>query len=341
MCGFGHRHGAAADPPAMRRRSSSRRGPVAAVVGAGAGAPGAGPSEQHGRRRPSRHHPVPLRRARPRRGGRAGRLSAGRGGRRSSRAQPLTVAVMGSRPGFAYLDGPARRRCARVPAARPAAPRGAGRLGGARQRPGRRLSDGVARAAGTWSGAPGSRCSRRTRPPYAVLAPGGPGAASPWPGAGEPVEPEPLARAAVVAAGRRPAPSSRSWRPGCAPSLQDGGRRGPWPRSASRPPVRPIPVSFALANRLVGNADGAGRAGAHRAAAPGCAASAPCHVAVVGAAPDVRVDGTAVPAGQVLPLDARPGARGRPSARGLPHLPGRGRRVPRSGVVRQQRHATS
>ena len=71
----------------------------------------------------------------------------------------------------------------------------------------------------------------------------------------------------------------------------------------SRAPVRPIRVSFALANRLVGNATGSGAleltGGGTRLR---CRAA--CHVAVVGAAPAIRVDGTPEPAGQVLPLVA-------------------------------------
>jgi biotin-dependent carboxylase-like uncharacterized protein len=70
------------------------------------------------------------------------------------------------------------------------------------------------------------------------------------------------------------------------------------------PPAGPAdPVSFALANRLTGNEPGSGAleltGGGTRLRCLGA-----CHVAVVGAAPDVRVDGTAEPAGQLLPLDA-------------------------------------
>jgi biotin-dependent carboxylase-like uncharacterized protein len=62
------------------------------------------------------------------------------------------------------------------------------------------------------------------------------------------------------------------------------------------------PVSFALANRLTGNAPGSGAleltGGGARLRCLGA-----CHVAVVGAAPEVRVDGTAERAGQLLPLE--------------------------------------
>ena len=74
-----------------------------------------------------------------------------------------------------------------------------------------------------------------------------------------------------------------------------------WPRSGCRVPVRPIPCRFALANRLVGNAADSGTLeltfGGTRLR--GLAA---CHVAAVGAAPALRVDGGTVPAGQVLPF---------------------------------------
>ncbi len=90
--------------------------------------------------------------------------------------------------------------------------------------------------------------------------------------------------------------------PGLRAALQDGGRRGV--AGAGVPGAGPAdPVSFALANRLVGNVPGAGTVeitgGGTRLRGVG-----PCHVAVVGAAPAPRVDGTPVRAGQVLPLDA-------------------------------------
>ncbi len=63
------------------------------------------------------------------------------------------------------------------------------------------------------------------------------------------------------------------------------------------------PVSFALANRLAGNARDTGTleltGGGTRLRCLG-----PCHVAAVGAAPDVRVDGTPAPQRQLLPLVA-------------------------------------
>ena len=80
--------------------------------------------------------------------------------------------------------------------------------------------------------------------------------------------------------------------PGCGPSLQDGGRRGV--AAVGVPAAGPAdPVSFELANRLAGNATGAAAleltGGGTRVRCLGA-----CHVAVVGAAPEVGVDGMPV-----------------------------------------------
>ena len=88
--------------------------------------------------------------------------------------------------------------------------------------------------------------------------------------------------------------------PGLRAVLQDDGRHGV--ASIGVPNAGPAdPDSFVLANRLAGNRDGAGAleitAGGARLR---CLAA--CHVAVVGGAPDVRVDGAAVPDGQTVPL---------------------------------------
>jgi biotin-dependent carboxylase-like uncharacterized protein len=90
--------------------------------------------------------------------------------------------------------------------------------------------------------------------------------------------------------------------PGLRAVLQDAGRRGV---AASGVPAAGAadPVSSALANRLVGNAAGAAvlevTGGGTRLRALGT-----CHVAVVGAAPAVRVDGTdGASAGRLLPLE--------------------------------------
>ncbi len=90
--------------------------------------------------------------------------------------------------------------------------------------------------------------------------------------------------------------------PGLRAVLQDGGRRGV--AAVGVPAAGPAdPVSFELANRLAGNATGAGAleltGGGTRVRCLG-----ECHVAVVGAAPEVGVEGTPVSAGQLLPLAA-------------------------------------
>ena len=88
--------------------------------------------------------------------------------------------------------------------------------------------------------------------------------------------------------------------PGLRAAVQDGGRRGV--AAVGVPSAGPAdPVSFALANGLVGNVAGSGTleltGGGTR-----LRALAACHVAAVGAAPGLRVDGSTVPAGQVVPL---------------------------------------
>jgi biotin-dependent carboxylase-like uncharacterized protein len=90
--------------------------------------------------------------------------------------------------------------------------------------------------------------------------------------------------------------------PGLRAVVQDGGRRNV--AVVGVPAAGPAdPVAFALANQLAGNEVGAGTleltGGGTRLRCLG-----ECHVAVVGAAPDLQVDGTAEPAGQLLPLCA-------------------------------------
>jgi biotin-dependent carboxylase-like uncharacterized protein len=136
-------------------------------------------------------------------------------------------------------------------------------------------------------------------PPYAVLAPGD-RVQFRVAAAGEAVEPPREVRGSWV-----PPPGARAvfevLTPGLRSVLQDAGRRGV---AASGVPAAGAadPVSGALANLLVGNAPGAAAlevtAGGTRLRALG-----PCHAAVVGAAPAVRVDGADVSsAGRLLPL---------------------------------------
>ena len=101
---------------------------------------------------------------------------------------------------------------------------------------------------------------------------------------------------------RGPGRCSRSWRRGCAPSSRTVAA-GVWPRSGCRAPVPPIPCPSPWPTGSSGNAAGSGAleltGGGTR-----LRALAACHVAVVGAAPGLHVDGSTVPAGQVVPLAA-------------------------------------
>jgi biotin-dependent carboxylase-like uncharacterized protein len=138
------------------------------------------------------------------------------------------------------------------------------------------------------------------RSPYAVLAPGD-RVHFTVAGVGDPAEPAPVATPPWSA----PAGARDVFEvvvPGLRAVVQDGGRRAT--AAVGVPAAGPAdPVSFALANRLTGNESGSGAleltGGGTRLRCLGA-----CHVAVVGAAPDVRVDGTAERAGQLLPLDA-------------------------------------
>jgi KipI family sensor histidine kinase inhibitor len=212
--------------------------------------------------------------------------------------QPLTAAVTGFSPGFAYLEGlpDALSSVPRRDRPRPVVPAGSVALanGHAAVYP--------TASPGGWQlvGRTGFPLLSISGPPYAVLAPGD-RVRFTVAGAGDPLEPAPLAGPAWTP----PAAARRVWQvvsPGLRAVVQDGGRRGV--AAAGVPRAGPAdPVSFGLANRLVGNAEAAGAVeitgGGTRLRCAG-----ECHVAVVGAAPQLRVDGAAVPAGQVLPLIA-------------------------------------
>jgi biotin-dependent carboxylase-like uncharacterized protein len=211
-------------------------------------------------------------------------------------AQPLTVAVMGFSPGFAYLEGlpAALARVPRRERPRPAVPAGSVALanGHAAVYP--------TASPGGWHlvGRTGYPLFSATEPPYAALALGDRihfGLAAVGDSVVPPV-PDPLAWS--------PPEEARSvlevMSPGLRAVLQDGGRRGV--ATVGVPAARPAdPMSFALANALVGNRSGATAleltGGGTRLRCIG-----PCHVAVVGAAPEVRVDGEAMADGQLLPL---------------------------------------
>jgi KipI family sensor histidine kinase inhibitor len=212
--------------------------------------------------------------------------------------RPLTVAVLGFSPGFAYLDGLPEplRAVPRRDHPRPVVPAGSVALanGHAAVYP--------TASPGGWHlvGRTGLRLFSPEAPPYALLAPGDRVRLT-LAGAGDPVDPAPLS----MPAWSPPATARLVLQvvsPGMRAVVQDGGRRGV--ASAGVPGAGPAdPVSFTLANRLVGNPDSSGTievtGGGTRLRGVG-----PSHLAVVGAAPRVRLDGAEVPAGQVVPLAA-------------------------------------
>ncbi len=210
--------------------------------------------------------------------------------------RPLRVSVVGFSPGFAYLDGlpVPLRTVPRRDRPRPVVPAGSVALanGHAAVYP--------TASPGGWQlvGRTGFRLFSSARPPYAVLAPGDRVRFS-TAGAGDPVEEEPTP-GLVWTAPAEARPVLEVVAPGLRAVVQDGGRRGV--AAAGVPGAGPAdPVCFALANRLVGNAAGSGTLELTGGGSRLRGLSA-CHVAAVGAAPGIRVDGSTVPAGQVLPL---------------------------------------
>jgi KipI family sensor histidine kinase inhibitor len=212
-------------------------------------------------------------------------------------AGPLTAAVVGFSPGFAYLGGlpSPLDRVPRRSRPRPVVPAGSVAIanGQAAVYP--------TASPGGWHlvGRTGFALFSPERPPYAVLAPGD-RVQFTVAGTDAPSEPQPVAAPPwSLPPGARAVFELEA--PGLRAVVQDGGRRAV--AAVGVPAAGPAdPVSFELANRLAGNATGAGvlelTGGGTRMRCIGA-----CHVAVVGAAPDVRVDGAAVPAGQLLPLD--------------------------------------
>ena len=208
----------------------------------------------------------------------------------------LSVGVVGFSPGFAYLDGlpPELAAVPRRPEPRPVVPRGSVALANGR------AAVYPTASPGGWHliGRTGFPLFTPDRPPYAHLAPGDrvrfrvAGAADPR----EPLlAPEPVwappdgARAVLEVV----APGLRS-------VVQDGGRHGV--ASAGIPGAGPAdPVSFHVANRLVNNPSIAGSLELTLGGASFRALNA-CYVAVVGAVPEVTVDGVGAPAARVLPL---------------------------------------
>jgi KipI family sensor histidine kinase inhibitor len=214
-------------------------------------------------------------------------------------AGPLTASVIGFSPGFAYLEGlpSPLDRVPRRARPRPAVPAGSVAIanGHAAVYP--------TASPGGWHlvGRTAFPLFSAADPPYAVLAPGDQVRFT-VAGAHERVEPGEVTRPSWS-----PPPGARAVfevvAPGLRAVLQDAGRRGV--AAAGVPGAGPAdPVSFDLANRLAGNS---GRRSAALELTGGgtrmrCVGDA--HVAVVGAAPEIRVDGAAAAAGQLLPLAA-------------------------------------
>lgn len=230
-------------------------------------------------------------------------------------ATALQVAMVGFSPGFAYLEGlPDRlRRVPRRASPRPAVPAGAVAVAGG-------FAAVYPQATpGGWQlvGSTGARLFDPVTPPHALLRPGDevvlelspadPGRTGG--GAGEDAS-----RGGADRPARRPLVPPAGCRvdlvvedPGAYTVAQDAGRAGR--AHLGVPGAGPAdPLAHALANRLVGNDRGAT---ALEITARGpvlrCASPEGLHVAVVGADPEVLVDGRAVGAGHVVPVG--PGQR--------------------------------
>jgi len=213
-------------------------------------------------------------------------------------AQPLTAAVVGFSPGFAYLEGlpAALEQVPRRSRPRPAVPAGSVAIanGHAAVYP--------TASPGGWQlvGRTGFALFDAARSPYAVLSPGD-RVQFTVAGESDPVEPAPVAAPPWSV----PADARAVFEvvaPGLRAVVQDGGRRDV--AAVGVPTAGPAdPVSFELAHRLTGNEPASGAleltGGGSRLRCLGA-----CHVAVVGGGPEVRVDGRAERAGQLLPLDA-------------------------------------
>jgi KipI family sensor histidine kinase inhibitor len=212
-------------------------------------------------------------------------------------AQPLTVGVIGFSPGFAYLEGlpDELSRIPRRQRPRPMVPAGSVALANGHAAVYPSASPGgwqlIGRTAETFF-------SART-PPYARLAPG------------DRVQfvarsevAEPALRSTPVEGRRAVGPDTVFVveRAGVHTRLQDGGRSGV--AAIGVPGAGPAdPVSFVLANRLVGNPPDAGELEV-TAQGPALRCVRPAYVAVVGGRPEVFLDGRPVPPGRVVPVAA-------------------------------------
>jgi KipI family sensor histidine kinase inhibitor len=223
-------------------------------------------------------------------------------------AHPLTVAVVGFSPGFAYLAGLPDELCQvpRRPRPRPTVPAGSVALanGHAAVYP--------SASPGGWQliGRTDEPLFTPLVPPYARLAPGdrvrfvraAPAAArTPARGTGR--------SKADGGAPRVPdamPPTARPVfdvvEPGVQTVLQDGGRRGL--AALGIPAASPAdPYSFRLANQLVGNPAGACTLET-TARGPSLRCLTSTFVAVVGGSPELRLQGRPVAAGRVVPVNA-------------------------------------
>ena len=212
-------------------------------------------------------------------------------------AQSLSVAVVGFSPGFAYLDGlpGALRSVPRRAQPRPVVPAGAVALANGHAAVYPTASPGGWHLVGR-TGVP----LFSVTPPYAALAPGD-RVRFTIAREGDPAEPTPIR----LPAWTPPADARPVWEvvaPGLRAVVQDGGRRAV--AASGVPAAGPAdPVSLTLANRLAGNP---AEAGALEITGGGTKLRSlgPCHVAAVGAAPEVRVDGSEAAADRLLPLVA-------------------------------------
>jgi len=214
-------------------------------------------------------------------------------------AATFTVAFVGFSPGFAYLEGlpQALRQIGRRARPRPAVPAGSIALanGHAAVYP--------AASPGGWHliGHTDEPLFSPWAAPYARLAPGDRVRFSTSPG--ESRAPRIAESQGVVGGEGYPAgarPVFLVEETGVRTVLQDSGRRGL--AALGVPAASPAdPISFALANQLVGN-----RAGAAvlevTARGPTLRCLTPTFVAVVGGSPDLRLQGRSIAAGRVVPV---------------------------------------
>ena len=204
----------------------------------------------------------------------------------------LRVAMLGFAPGFAYLGGLPRalRGLPRRATPRPAVPAGSVALAGP-------FAALYPRATpGGWQlvGRTDLELFDAAAPPYALLQPGDTVRLVP----GDPAPPGPApARAPLIA------PDGAVFgveEPGLSTTLQDRGRAGL--AHLGVPGAGPAdPVSFALANALVGNDPGAACLEA-TALGPTLVCREATHAAVVGPGALVTLDGRPVGAGRVVPV---------------------------------------